>query len=461
MKRFMPFYIYILFLIGLTANAQSTPTQLANNKIKIDHFTMQRLEGQVVVSLNLNLDSLYIRSNRFMAFTPVIIGAEGQREALTPLVVAGRRQHIVFEREGNRQYPDAVEVRRHNATAQVAEYLQAVPYQPWMSGGNLRIVEDLCGCGKLLASSDTNFPIFDYHSEEGIMLALVVPEVQAIKARQEEGSAYLDFPVNETVIYPDYRRNPIELHKIISTINLIKSDSLVQITHIDIHGFASPEGSYSNNVRLAEGRAQALKEYVRRQYDFADSVFSVSSTPEDWAGLRRFVADSELNEKNELLSIIDNDQLLPDEKDQKMRREYPATYKFMLNEWYPALRHSDYVVHYVVRPFTVDEAKALLYTRPQLLSLQEMFMVAQTYPVDSPEYLDVFETAARLYPTDTTASLNVAIAAIGRQDWDTAERYLDRAGLTPEAQHARAVLAMRQNRLDDAEPLLQIGRAHV
>ena len=233
------------------------------------------------------------------------------------------------------------------------------------------------------------------------------------------------------------------------------SSDEIQITHIDIHGFASPEGSYSNNVRLAEGRAQALKEYVRRQYDFADSVFSVSSTPEDWAGLRRFVADSELNEKSELLSIIDNDQLLPDEKDQKMRRKYPAAYKFMLNEWYPALRHSDYVVHYVVRPFTVDEAKALLYTRPQLLSLQEMFMVAQTYPVDSPEYLDVFETAARLYPTDTTASLNVAIAAIGRQDWDTAERYLDRAGLTPEAQHARAVLAMRQNRLDDAEPLLQ------
>ena len=73
-----------------------------------------------------------------------------------------------------------------------------------------------------------------------------------------------------------------------------------------------------------------------------------------------------------------------------------------------------------VRPFNVDEAKELLFTRPQSLSLQEMFMVAQTYPVDSNEYLEVFETAARLYPTDTTANLNVAIAALNRQDLRTA-----------------------------------------
>ena len=455
MKRLLPYItICILWAFGSSLFAQDAPSRLANEQIVIENFTMQRSGNQVLVSMNLTLDSLKLKSERFMAFTPVIEGVDGETAAMRPLVIAGRRQHIIFEREGFREYADGIEVRRYNGKPQQVEYVQAVNYQPWMSGGNLRIIEDLCGCGKPLAQSSVSFPIFDYHPEEGIFVALVVPEVQAQKVRFEEGSAYLDFPVNKTVIYPDYRRNPIELHKIINTINVIKDDPFTTITSISIHGYASPEGSYANNTRLAAGRAEALKEYVRKQYTFADSVFHVQSTPEDWAGLRQYVVDSELTERSEILAIIDGN-LSPDAKDQEIKKRYPATYKFMLDNWYPALRHSDYVVQYVVRPFNVDEAKELLFTRPQLLSLQEMFMVAQTYPVDSNEYLEVFETAARLYPTDTTANLNVAIAALNRQDLPTAERYLKNAGNSPQAIHAQGVLLMRQGQLDAAQPLIQ------
>ena len=277
--------------------------------------------------------------------------------------------------------------------------------------------------------------------------------MQATKVRQEEGSAYLDFPVNKIIIYPDYRRNPVELQKIIGTIDLIKDDPFITITDISIHGYASPEGPYNNNARLAAGRAEALKEYVRKQYAFPDSLFHVTSTPEDWEGLRKMVAASDLADKDQLLELIDGPQT-PDAKDAELKRKFAATYKFMLADWYPALRHSDYVVQYVVRPFNVVEATELLYTRPQLLSLQEIFMVAQTYPVDSPQYQEVFETAARLHPNDPTANLNVAIAAINRKDWPAAERALQKAGDSPAANHARGVMLLWQGDLDAAEPLL-------
>ena len=455
MKRIIPYIaICVLWAFGSSALAQDAPSRLANDQIVIENFTMQRSAHQVLVSMNLTLDSLKLKSDRFMAFTPVVEGVDGESASMRPLIISGRRHHIIFEREGLKEYADGIEVRRYNGKPQQVEYVQAVDYQPWMSGGNLRIIEDLCGCGKPLAQSSVTFPIFDYHPEEGIFVALVVPEVQAQKVRYEQGSAYLDFPVNKIVIYPDYRRNPIELHKIINTVNVIKDDPFTTITNISIHGYASPEGPYDNNVRLAKGRAEALKEYVRKQYTFSDTVFHVQSTPEDWAGLRQYVLDSELAERNEILAIIDGN-LAPDAKDHEIRKKFPATYKFMLDNWYPALRHSDYVVQYVVRPFNVDEAKELLFTRPQLLSLQEMFMVAQTYPVDSNEYLEVFETAARLYPTDATANLNVAIAALNRLDLATAERYLKNAGDAPQAIHARGVLLMHQGDLDAAQPLLQ------
>jgi len=79
------------------------------------------------------------------------------------------------------------------------------------------------------------------------------------KLREESGRAYLDFPLNETIIYPEYRNNPAELAKIKRSIDLIKNDTNVVISHIDIHGYASPEGPYSNNERLARERTQTLE----------------------------------------------------------------------------------------------------------------------------------------------------------------------------------------------------------
>ena len=447
--------IIILFFSSFfySIPAQQAPQTLAQGDIAVQRFSMDRVADQVVVGMQLNLDGLHLKPNRSIAYTPVITGVDGQQLALQPLVISGRKQYIVYEREGNKQYPTAMEVRRHNGKSQQVDYLQSVPYASWMSGGNLQLIEDLCGCGKQWASEVAQFPIFDFHPEEGIVLALIEPEVQATKVRQEEGSAYLDFPVNKIIIYPDYRRNPVELQKIIGTIDLIKDDPFITITDISIHGYASPEGPYNNNARLAAGRAEALKEYVRKQYAFPDSLFHVTSTPEDWEGLRKMVAASDLADKDQLLELIDGPQT-PDAKDAELKRKFAATYKFMLADWYPALRHSDYVVQYVVRPFNVVEATELLYTRPQLLSLQEIFMVAQTYPVDSPQYQEVFETAARLHPNDPTANLNVAIAAINRKDWPVAQRALQKAGNSPAANHARGVMLLWQGDLDAAEPLL-------
>ena len=90
--------------------------------------------------------------------------------------------------------------------------------------------------------------------------------------------------MNRTEIDPQYRKNPEELVKIIRTIDLVKNDTNVLISNIDIHGFASPEGSYANNVRLAKERSNALKDYVRVLHRLPDNLFRVEFTAEDWDG---------------------------------------------------------------------------------------------------------------------------------------------------------------------------------
>ena len=81
---------------------------------------------------------------------------------------------------------------------------------------------------------------------------------------------------------------------------------------------------------------------------------------------------------------------------------------------------------YDIKNFNLEEAKEVIKRRPQNLSLNEMFMVANTYPKGSQEFIDIFETAVRIYPESEIANMNAATAALSRNDLVSAKRYLER-----------------------------------
>lgn len=281
-------------------------------------------------------------------------------------------------------------------------------------------------------------------------LAYIEPQAEKEKSRHLSGKAYLSFLVNKTDIRRDYRNNAAELSKVEETINVVRKDPNTTITHIDIHGYASPEGSYQSNARLAEGRAQAFKDYVQQLIDLPAGIFSVASTPEDWDGLIAAL------DNPELLAIAQSDAD-PDAKERQMKQRYPTQWKQLLADVFPALRHSDYYVSYTIRPFTVEEARDIIRTKPQQLSLNEMFLVANTYAPGSEDYDEVFETAVRMFPDDETANLNAAVIALRKDDLTTAARYLTKAGNSAEAQNARGVLAAKQGHYADAEKAFSLS----
>ena len=283
-------------------------------------------------------------------------------------------------------------------------------------------------------------------------LAYIEPQAEKEKSRHLSGQAYLSFIINKTDIRRDYRNNAAELSKVEETINVVRKDPNTTITHIDIHGYASPEGSLANNTRLAEGRAQAFKDYVQQLIDLPASIFSVASTPEDWDGFIKLLQEPGVwsQESDQILAIAKSDAE-PDVKERQLKQRYPAQWKQLLADVFPSLRHSDYKVSYTIRPFTVEEARDIIRTKPQQLSLNEMFLVANTYAPGSKDYDEVFETAVRIYPDDETANLNAAIIALRKGDLSAAARYLEKAGESAEALNARGVLAAKQGDYSAAE----------
>lgn len=298
-------------------------------------------------------------------------------------------------------------------------------------------------------------------------LAYVTPQAEQEKTRHLSGRAFLDFVVDKTDIRPNYRGNAAELAKVLQTIDVVRRDTFTTITHISIHGYASPESPYQHNAYLAQARAEAFATYVQGLISLPKNLFTIKSTPEDWEGLIAHL-DSLKNPIGsmspmgpmspmslEAVKAIASSDDAPDAKERLLKKQYPREWRWMLDSIFPALRHSDYEVRYTVRPFTVKEAAQVIREKPQHLSLNEMFLVANTYEPGSQDYNDVFETAVRMYPNDETANLNAAVIALAKKDLAAAQRYLLKAGTSPQAQNARAVLAIYENRLDDAEQLLR------
>ena len=449
--------IYLILLAtlpGLKSQAQSVVVY--KDQVRIENQSVTRSDdNRLTISMDIIMqENMKVSSNRSAILTP-ILESNGVTKELPPVVVYGRRRELVNERNNDVPEDAFAVIRRKRNKEQTVNYLVQLPYEAWMQKANLVMDADLCGCRDLV-EAETLDPITTLNILHKLQpaIAYIAPKAEEIKRRAVEGRAFLDYPVNKTVIYPEYRRNQVELAKIRATIDTIRGDQNISITGIRMDGYASPEGNYANNDRLAKGRTQALLNYVRKLYDFPDNLLTMTSTPEDWAGFRKFVENSTLPQKEEILQIIDLDEQDMDAKEHRIARFVGTdTYRFLLNECYPALRHSDYVVAYTVRGFSVDETRELIHTRPQQLSLQEIYNLAQTYEPGSEEFNYAFQVAAVMFPDDPTANLNAAAMEIQRGgELAAAKKYLEKADPNVgETMNNLGVIALMENDLNTAE----------
>ena len=379
-------------------------------------------------------------------------------------------------------------------------------WEDWMQNATFGIDTEVMGCANCLKNIDgiseewmplaqTSYVQLSYFPE----FLYVTPKAEAVKTRDISARAYIDFVVNRIEINPNYRRNPVELAKIRATIDSVRNDKDITITKLHISGTASPEGSYENNIRLAKGRTAALKDYVQGLYKFPQGLITTSYEPVDWQGLAQFLEltlaigrDGSGYEENtqkldsirmdqfkaisqflsagagelsdvpkilphaqQILDIV-NGSLEPYARNSKIRTTYPKEYDWLLKNVYPALRHSDYRIEFEIKHFTeAPEIIEVMQTQPNKLSLEELFVAANSQPEGSELYNRAFDLAVTMYPNDETANLNAAINAMREGNINLAARYLPKAGNSPEAEYAKAILSLMQGNEDEAMAMFE------
>jgi hypothetical protein len=185
-------------------------------------------------------------------------------------------------------------------------------------------------------------------------------------------------------------------------------------------------------------------------------MFETRTGGEDWEGLQRLLEDYPLSHKNEIFRLMKTIRD-PDERENAIRKLGEGRpYKIMYEELYPKLRRVVCEVNYTVKDFSIEEAKENLSVAPHLLSLNEMYIVANTYEAGSPEFLKVFELMREEFPDDPIANLNGAAAALEKRNLREAERYLKLTDpSTPEYANNMGILQMLKGNYREAERYLK------
>ena len=248
----------------------------------------------------------------------------------------------------------------------------------------------------------------------------------------------------------------------ITTLKNIKSDeqSLV-LNNIEVSAYASPDGAYAINERLAEKRGAVSEGYVNQQLKQNQLSTNVDTkyTAEDWEGFQALVSQSNLQDKEIILRVLSMYQD-PEQREREIRN-VAVVYKELADAVLPELRRARMVINYDVIGRSDDAIMELVNGDASKLSIEELIYAANILSTNDAQKESILKKVVSLFPNDYRAYNNLGELAMRRGDNETAQSYL-RQALSINSNAAEpnvnlGMLAIQNGNFQDAEMFIAKG----
>ena len=250
-----------------------------------------------------------------------------------------------------------------------------------------------------------------------------------------------------------------DLGKILKEINDNAETRALQ--NIEVSAYASPDGKYDFNEKLAEKRQNVSSDYLKGELKKIQMKADVDTkyTAEDWEGFQELVSKSNLQDKEVILRVLSMYQE-PEEREQQISN-MSEVYTDIKESILPELRRARLIVNYEVIGRSDEQILAQFQQDPSKLSVEEMIYGANKLAKDEATRKQWNEAIAKQYPNDYRALNNMAQQAIAEGNTEVANNYLKKAASVsknaPEVNTNMALLAIKDGNVNAAETYLAKG----
>lgn len=222
-----------------------------------------------------------------------------------------------------------------------------------------------------------------------------------------------------------------------------------EIKELNIESYASPDGPYDFNAKLAEQRENNTKGYLEKQIKNNGINFgelTANFTPEDWEGFQKLVSESNIQDKDLILSVLKmyKDPETRDREIHNMSNVFDELAETIL----PQLRYSRLTASVDVIGKSDAEINKAFDNEPATLSVDEL-LYAATLTDDLNRKKAIYAAATKYYPNDYRGYNNLGNILYQQGDFDAAlDNYKKSAKLNPsapEAQMGQGLVALVNN----------------
>lgn len=193
----------------------------------------------------------------------------------------------------------------------------------------------------------------------------------------------ISYPINDTELHEDYLDNATSLRIIKEYFN--KSP---RIDSIIIYSYASPDGPYNTNKRLAEERGKRARSYLLQimpeDRTFPDSLIIIKPTAENWEGLYELVAtDNQIEDKDRILEIISSEGISDNTKKQMLKRlNGGKPWKYIRTNLLTHLRYAKWVAEWVYVPYIAESIPSIPPVSTTAESLTHPLLATNSQPTE-------------------------------------------------------------------------------
>ncbi len=437
----------VFSVLALSSCSKMGP--LSADNFTVDPNPLETLGGKVPATINGTFPEKYMKKKAVVTVTPELRNANGQKiqgqsTTFQGEKVQGNNQTVSYKAGGKYTMKTAFDYT--SAMQQSDMYLT---FDARIGSKKVTIPAVKVANG-VIATAELYKQAMD---NAGGCLAL--DSFQRVKAQRQE--ANIKFLVNQA----NLRKSELKSNSVKDFVQMLKkinaSREDLNLRNVEIAAYASPEGGYTFNNKLANKRQNSTEKYVNQQLKvtkLANANVDAHYTAQDWDGFKQLVAASNIQDKNVILRVLEMYKD-PEERERQIRNMSEG-FRELATGILPELRRSRLIINYETIGRSDDQIKAQYASDPSKLSADELLYCATLEP-NADKKAEIYKKTSELYPTDYRAFNNLGTLAFKKGDQVTAKRYFTEAqnkGKAPEANANLGLVALKNGQLKDAEYLI-------